>query len=405
MTVSWKHGAATFLSLAACVSALGLGACKGDVTPSDGDTETDGDPNTPGGPGEKFDIESLDVAQTEAYLAKIAAPLVGRVLSAEERARIKTDAGKAIVPIIEGWAKDPGLVHAARMLVEEKIAVSGESDGIDYTLPGNLVEHVVKHDRPWAEILTSDTCYDAADAPIECDTGAPFTAGLLTTRGYMRSRYGHFNLSRAGVMMRAFACQVQPIPPTLEPGAAPEVLKSMFAIQNLATADPEVTKVAVNLGCACFSCHSIFAVHSQPFIKFDDEGLYFADATGEQDPVGELGNSLDGTAASHFKDPVAMASEASTMLGQPVQNLAEAAKVLTEHPVFVECAAQNVIEHVLRIEQGPLGKNIASELLEEVAEKATTVSPDPTFQAVVVAAFTHPSVVKGTLESITGEGQ
>ena len=93
------------------------------------------------------------------------------------------------------------------------------------------------------------------------------------------------------------------------------------------------------------------------------------------------------------------------MLGQPVKDLAEAAKVLTEAPVFVECAAQNVIEHVLRVEQGPLGKNIDGTLLEEVAEKATAVSPDPTFQAVVIAAFTHPSVVKGTLASITGEGQ
>lgn len=385
--------------LASATAFIGCHASDGPGT-----SQTGGGSSSEVVPEPRFDITTLDANQTELYLSKLAAPLVGRVLNADERAQIKAEGGAAIVPILEGLAKDPGLVNAARMLVEEKIAVSGDSNGIDYGLPGNLVAHVVKNEKAWAEILTSTTCYDAKDKPIPCDTQAPFTAGLLTTRGYMRSRYGHFNLSRAGMMMRAFACQVQPIPSDLEPGAPAEVLKSMFAIRNLETADPDETSVAVNLGCACYDCHSKFAVHSQLFLKFDQEGLYYADATGEQDPVGELGNSDDGTAASHFKDPGDMASEAGTMFGKPVQNLAQAAQVLTEHRVFVECSAQNVIEHVLRIEPGPLGANVELKLLEEVADAATSVEPAPSFQSLVVAAFSHPSLVKGTLDSLSGDG-
>jgi hypothetical protein len=352
-----------------------------------------------------FDIADLTTEETTAFLEKIAPPLLGRVLDEGERVQIDDEGGAAIVPILDAWGSDPGLVQSARSLMEEKLSVSGASVEIDYSLPGNLVAFVVANDKPWAEILTSPSCYDGEANVIECDSGAPFTAGVLTTRGYLASRASRFNLTRSSTLMRAFACQVYPQEETLQPKIAPERLIHMFGITDLAQATEEEKGAAVNAG-ACHDCHGQFAAHAQLFVKFDQTGMYQADADGIQDPDGELGRSLNGLMASHFEDPAEATSEQSQMFGKPVANLAEAANALSEHPVFVQCAAQNVLEYTLRIDTaGPLGKTVDAELLSRIAHGAGAPSHKPTYAEIVKATFSDPGVVLTVVQGLTGDEQ
>ena len=353
-----------------------------------------------------FDIADLSAEETTAYLEKIAPPLVGRVLEEAERAQIDDEGGAAIVPILEAWGSEPGLVLSARSLMEEKLSVSGASVEIDYSLPGNLVAYVVANDKPWAEILTSQACYDGEGGVIECDSGAPFSAGVLTTRGYLASRASRFNLTRSSTLMRAFACQIYPQEEDLQPKIAPERLMHLFAITDLNEATAEEIGAAVNTGCACHDCHGQFAAHSQLFVKFDETGVYQPAADGIQDPEGELGRSLNGLMASHFEDPTEAASEESQIFGTPVTNLAEAASALSEHPVFVQCAAQNVLEYTLRIDTaGPLGKTVDAELLGRIAESTEAPGHKPTYAEIVKATFSDPGVVLTVVQGLTGDEQ
>lgn len=386
------------LFAALCTAPLASLGCKGTIDSSETTEESTPDPDPK---PEQFDLGSLSPEHTIAYLSKLAPPLLGRVLSAEEQATILDQGGLAIVPILEDWANEPGLVHAARALMEEKLAVSGGSGEIDFSLPGNLVEHIVRNDLAWREVLTSETCYDTEDQPTACDTGAPYAAGVLTTRGFLKSRAGHFNLSRAGGLMRAFACQVYPQEEVLQPRVELTHLKSMFAITDLNEVTEEAEGVAVNLGCACFDCHGQFAAHSQLFVKFTRDGVYTPDATGEQDPTGELGNGLNGTATSHFETPEVASSESSQIFGKEVQNLAEAAKVVVEHPIFLQCAAQNLLEYTLRVEiAGPLGKSVSADVLAGIAKEAGDAAA---FADIVRATFSDPHIVLTVLDGLIGE--
>ena len=390
---------AGFSFAAALLFAFGAGCDSGNIGKG-GETETETTPEE----NEEFDVASLSAEDTQAYLSKIAPVLVGRVLSSDERAQIAASGGASIDPIVRAWGKEPAMAWAARNLMEEKLSVSGQGAEVDYSLPGNLVEHVVSSDLPWSEVLTATSCYDAMGAPIECDSGAPFTSGVLTTRGFLKSRASRFNLTRSSTLMRAFACQVYPQEETLQPKVATYLLVPMFAITDLNEASQEEIASAVNTGCACHDCHGQFAAHAQLFVKFDQEGLYQADATGIQDPDGELGRSLNGLMASHFQSPADAADESSQMFGLEVQNLAEAGQAIAEHPIFLQCAAQNILEYTLRIDTaGPLGKAVDAGMLEQIAQRAEEDHIDPTFQDLVHAVFTNPDVVRTTLMTSKGD--
>jgi len=387
-----------FMAVSSMLAALGCG--NGTIgSPKVDEEDPPIDPET-------FDIRELSAEETNSYLEKIAPPLIGRVLDTEERARIEDEAGAAIEPILLAWASEPGLVMSARSLMEEKLSVSGETIEIDYSLPGNLVAYVVANDKPWADILTSASCYDSAGAVIECDSGAPFAAGVLTTRGYLASRASRFNLTRSSTLMRAFACQVYPQEVSLQPKIAPERLMHLFAITDLNEATEAEIGSAVNTGCACHDCHGQFAAHSQLFVKFDETGVYQAAADGQQDPEGELGRSLNGLMASHFEDPAEASNEESQLFGTPVADLGEAGKVLSEHPIFVQCAAQNLLEYTLRIDTaGPLGKTVDAELLERIATSTEAPGHKPSYAEIVKATFTDPGVVLTVVQGLSGDAQ
>jgi hypothetical protein len=135
----------------------------------------------------------------------------------------------------------------------------------------------------------------------------------------------------------------------------------------------------------------------EPFVN--SAGRWHADADGQQDPAGELGRSRDGLMTSHLVDPTAAREERSQMFGRPVANLAEAARALVTSPVFVECAARNLLELALGLDPA---SDIDARLLTDIALGARRVTAEPTLGRLMIQTFTHPRVVEATLKSLGG---
>lgn len=330
----------------------------------------------------------------ERYLGDLAPVMAGRVLSPAERERISAaraeglDDAEIAREIVTGWSQEPYLERAAADLIQTTLAISGRSAEIDYELPANLVRRVVQNDQPWSTILTADTCVDGALEDIPCDSGAPYSAGLLTTRAYLASRASRFNLTRASTLMHAFACRGYPMEQQLEPPVERERLVVMFQADTPEEQEDPAAADAFGNGFNCYSCHAQFGPHSQLFVRFDESGLYRASATGLQDPEGELGRALGGLYASHFSDPAEAASESSQMFGQPVANLAEAAEILTQNERFLACSGDHVIRYGLGLDE----RTRVPEILTE--EIARSLGTDATFRDLVVEVLSHPRVIE-----------
>ena len=339
-------------------------------------------------------VAATSLAATRTYLSKIVQPVVGRVLSADERARIDAEAGGAITPIVGAWVGEPGFVQSVRRFMEIGLQVSGQKSDVDFDLPGNLVEHVLTTGKPWSEILTSQTCYDAQLAPRPCDTGAPFGAGVLATRAYLIARASRFNLTRSSALMKNFACQVYPQDETLQPRIERTRLIPMFQAETPEQQADERAKSGFGNGFACYGCHGQFSLHAQLFVKFDSVARYVATADGQQDPQGELGRSLNGLMASHLTTPAEASSERSNMFGQDVTNLADAARVVATQATFVPCAARRFLDFVLAVPFDTI--DYPEQLFEQVAEGA---GPDPQFSQIAQSLLTHPVVVQSIASS------
>jgi hypothetical protein len=400
--------------LASCQAGGTVSESSGAEDPSSSDTSSTNPTASTGSPGttvpngsasKSADIKSLAPRDAEVYLSKIAPPVVGRVLSPTERTTIATQGGGAIEPIVAAWMKEPGFALQARQFIEQSLSVSGTKGSVNFGLPGNLAMHLVQNSRPWSEILTSTSCYDDAEKPITCDTGAPYTAGVLTTRAYLISRASRFNLTRSSALMKNFACRSYPIEDSLQPRIDRARLIPMFAATNLTQAAAADQRAASGFGNGegCYTCHGQFSLHAQLYVKFDSSGLWQSTATGIQDPMGELGRSLNGLMASHLADPEAAKSETSQMFGQPVNNLADAAKVVAASPTFDECAAHRFLDFTLGVSFGTIEYD--AHLFPAIADKAREAQKDPTFSQIIQALFANPVVVHSIISSLTGEPQ
>jgi hypothetical protein len=346
-------------------------------------------------PGEPAAVAAISVAATKTYLSEVVQPVVGRVLSVDERARIDAEAGAAIAPVVKTWVREPGFVKSVRRFMEIGLQVSGQKSDVDFDLPGNLVEHVLVSGRPWSEILTSATCYDAQLQERPCDTGAPFGAGVLATRAYLIARASRFNLTRSSALMKNFACQVYPQEETLQPRIERTRLIPMFQAETPEQQSDDRARSGFGNGFACYGCHGQFSLHAQLYVKFDSVGRYVASADGQQDPQGELGRSLAGLMASHLINPTEAASERSNMFGKDVANLAEAARVVAEQSTFVPCAARRYLDFVLAVPFDTI--DYQPELFEQVAASA---GPDPQFGQIAEALLTHPVVIQSIASSL-----
>jgi hypothetical protein len=390
------------LALVACSSQP---APPGETPPPEG-TPPASPPAMPGPdafPPSSIDWAALPVAHVEEYLRKLSPILVGRVLSAPDRAQIVVQAGEAIAPMVAAWVAEPAFVEAGRRFVEDLLSVSGKLETIDFGLPGNLAAYLVKNGRPWSEIITARDCYDAALRPIKCDSGAPYGAGVLATRAILLSRSGRFNLTRASTITRTFACKTYPLADDLQPRVDKTWLLDMFQANSPEEQTVEEARNGFGNGFGCYACHGQFSIHAQLFVRFDSSGIYRPNATGLQDtrPEAELGRSgMPGLMASHFRDADRAKVEGIEMYGKPVANLGEATRVLAAMPLFSECAAAKYLDHFLGVLSGQIKYDWR--MFEEIGAKARQKHADPTLADIVEALFTHPVVVRSLIASLVG---
>jgi hypothetical protein len=240
-------------------------------------------------------------------------------------------------------------------------------------------------------LITEQACYDAAGQVIECDTGAQFMAGVLTTRAYLTSRASRFNLTRSSAIMGNFACRGYPMEAELEPRAERLELIGMFQADTVEEQTDDRARNGFGNGFGCYTCHGQFSLHAQLFVKFDASGTYHEDATGIQDPEGELGRSVGSLMASHFSDPARAANQSSRMLGQDVANLAEAGQVLSQSPTFLPCVIQRSLNFMLGLDHGVVTYDPA--LLEAIVAKIGERSSEPSYQDIIVELLSNSSVM------------
>ena len=320
------------------------------------------------------------------YMNHLAAKIIGRPLNQGEHDSLSIKGRNAIPPIIRSWLKRDSFMLSIKNYMANLLRNSGQFGAIDYNLPSNLAMDLHANNRPFSEIITAQSCRDQNGEDINCDSQAPFNAGVLTTRAFLSKYAGAFNLSRAGKLLNAFVCQDYPLPTVIEPRAEKEALIEPFSLTE---------GTGFGNGSNCYVCHSQFAWHAQLFVKFDKDGIYREDANGLQDTQSsaESGFSTHGLLASHFSDPDLAKSEASQMLGTKVQNLREAAKVIADHPKFTECTVKNILNHYLSLD---IKEHMAInyKLFEIIADKILKENSKPSFGEILVHSLSNDIVVK-----------
>lgn len=372
-------------------------AADDDAPADDGGGADDGGADDGGGMAEELSPEEI-----RFYLAKIAPKIAGRSLTLEENALIDAGGEETLTTVLEGWTNDPGFGEAVRYMVSDMLHASGERDGVDFELPGNLAAEIATTDLPWSTILTADYCVGPDGAHIECDTGAPYTAGVLATRAYLIANKGRFNLTRAKQMLEIFACRKYPMEPEIQIPLEKEVLIPMFRAQKPEEQTVEEAKGGFGNGVACYTCHSQFGAHAQLFVKYNGSGLWVGDATGLQDPNNELGRSVNDLYTSHMFDPVAATSERSQMFGVPVENLRDAGEVISSSPLFQQCTVKNLIGRSFGVPSGAT-EDIDKEVVAEIAQRVTANDDDPTLRAYVMELFTDRRIIETVLDTMGGE--
>jgi hypothetical protein len=329
---------------------------------------------------------AVPAADAVAFARAIAPMVVGRTLSAAERTKVESGGAVALRTLLESWVEEPGFAEMARDLFSVRLKTSGTTSALDGTMPGNLAAYLVKNHRPHAELVTAEKCRSATGEAIACGSGAPFEAGVLTTRVFLANNAYRFNLKRARTVLQAFACSEYPLSQELQPSLEKSVLLEMFQNDLTPEHDP------FGNGAACYTCHSQFGAHAQAFVKFDADGRWQTGATGLQAEGGEMGRSTNNTFASHMSDPADAKSEATQFFGKKVANLAEAAKALSENSIYLDCAVRSTMGYVLALSDSEANE-LPDLVVTEIVSEAKAREPQPTFARLVVETFSHPSVV------------
>lgn len=345
------------------------------------------------------DPEPPSVAELTFYLGRLAPALAARSLSYQESLLIEQEGEPAIATLLSRWTTEPGFAEAMRDMVSTDLSVSGERDGVDFELPGNLVSQIVREGLPWSTVLTADYCVDAEGVMTECDTGAPYEAGVLGTRAFLISNKGRFNLGRAKKMLEVFACRGYPMEADIQIPLEKDVLIPMFRAVTPEEQTVEEAEGGFGNGAGCYTCHAQFGAHAQLFVKFDDAGIWQSGANGLQDPEDELGRSAGGLYTSHFDDPDAAQSEFTWMFGQQVGNLRHATEVLADSPLFDECTAKNLLAHAFGLQSGT-SREIDPQLATALGRQIRNISDEPTLQEIVVTVFTDQDVVRAAVAGV-----
>src|SRR5690606_22522604 len=151
-------------------------------------------------------------------------------------------------------------------------------------------------------------------------------------------------------------------------------------------------------GAGCYTCHSQFGAHAQLFVKFDADGIWRDDATGQQSPYDELGRSFDGLYTSHMFDPYEAADERSQIFGQEVANLREAGEVIADSELFPQCTVKNLVAHAFGLKSGATD-DVSKELVEVLSAEITAETADPSIAQYVIEVFTNEQVIDAVVAS------
>lgn len=370
------------------------------VTPTPGETPVETPDESPS-PREVPALQLAELSPEEVtfFMRSISQMLIARPLSLEEIQQIERTGHEAMRPMLENWVAEPAFATSATYMMQQKLKASGDRDEIDFEAPGRIVEHTVANDLPFSTVVTADYCIAPDGSQTDCDSGAPYNAGVFTTRAFLSGNASRFNLGRASRMMKVFACRGYPMEDTLQPYLPKEDLIPMFRALLPEEQTVEEARDAFGNGSACYTCHGQFSAHSQFYVKFDEDGRWIEDATGLQDPEGELGRSFGGLMTSHMVEPREAAYEGSKMFGRDAANLSEAAQILTESDAFVPCMVRNMLEYTFGMTDSAAA-DIESRLLRDIAERLRLAgAADPTLDEIVVETFTDPRVVEVVLES------
>jgi hypothetical protein len=326
------------------------------------------------------------------YASLLASTLVERPLQADEQKVLTVE---QLQGQVTAWLDSDEFLTSVRQYTEKLLKASGASESVDYSRPANLAVALVKSDRPYHEILTSQSCYDRSGQTVPCDSGAPFQAGVLTTQAFLKVNRGPFNLSRAATMLESFTCKHYPLQDTLEPKLAKESLIPIFA---------KTFGEGFGNGTNCYSCHAQFGKHAQLFVKFTGEGRYLEGATGIQnsDPAVASGHAENGSYVSHFVSPMAAGQEVSEFFGKKVSNLKEAAETLVQNDSFIECTVSNVLAYYLRLKD-TTKLEISDRLLAAIAQEILAANKEPSFQTIVEKTLTYPDVINSIIQQKAGD--
>lgn len=337
--------------------------------------------------------------QLAAYMRHLATPLIGRSLKSNEAFFIETQGFKQARFILENWMKSPEFETSFKVMIDDLIRTGGNSsNGIDFDLPGRIAKYIVRNKLPFEQIITSEFCVDQDFTRVNCDTNAPVGAGVLSTRAFMTSHTGRFNLTRASALLNKFACMDYPVPFSLEPPAAKEDLLPEFRAESLGDLSGLNAPSFDDRGNTnCYSCHSQFAPHSQLFVKYDNTGLWDANANGVQDPERDFGLSQGNFFASHYANPERSASETGVFFGKEVKNLNEAAKALAESKFFYQCGIRNTLAYVFKLDERQAG-DINTRLLDQIIDSFG--DEKPSVQELFTRTLLHPLVIESAMKSL-----
>jgi len=349
------------------------------------------------GRGSESSTEGLALKNSDfqSFMSRLSSRIVSRPLTASEIILIDEEGSSALASIVEAWSSEEGFSLAARVYIEKLIGTGGsEKNGINFALPGNLIEYIVKNNLPYSEIIKADYCVDGSMQKISCDTGAPYAAGVLATRAFLSSNVSRFNLHRAAVLVDKFLCDSFPLDTSLQGQTPKDYIIPLFRPSSAAEHTDEVKNETVTNGEDCYSCHSQFSEFTQLFVKFDDKGVWSANATGLQDPNKEPGRSSGGFFVSHLDNPNAAFSEQAYIFKKGVANMSEAAKVIATNKVFLECAVEDYLAYLFGVVnaqelRGSLGAEIVAQIENETNEAK--------FIDIVKAILTNEKVIAGVV--------
>lgn len=329
--------------------------------------------------------DSSPNSKVRAYLANLKSALVGESLSTTEINQITANGTSAVANILYDWTTSPSFGNSAKSIIDRMLKTSGQKTNINYDFPGNLAKHISEKQLPIGELLSAHYCVDNNNQKVDCDTGSPNNAGIITTRAFLTTYKGVFNISRSVGLMRLL-CEEYPLHSEKEPRLQKVELIDFFASNT--------GKVQFGNGNNCYLCHAQMGLHAQLFVKFDVDGFYQPNATGLPTTTVDAiaGFSDNGLFQSHLKEANRASLEQTRVFGKTVDSIAEGGKVLAQRPEFLRCMARQILGKTIGMTD--VEQSAFSEVaLEYLVDQARMGNNQPTYTGLVVAIFSNPAII------------